>query len=113
MTTIIWGRCPFRFRIRFRASVRLFCARAGYPFGSVLKIGSGEAILTTPFAALVRGKIRKLAAAIEGQRCQTLQVTMPIPKKWFVKASTSYWKNYGKRNGITAEQMASMEIEPS
>ena len=93
--------------------VRLFCARAGYPFGSVLKIGSGEAILTTPFAALVRGKIRKLAAAIEGQRCQTLQVTMPIPKKWFVKASTSYWKNYGKRNGITAEQMASMEIEPS
>lgn len=36
---------------------------------------------------------------------------MPLPKKLFIKASTSYWENYGKKNGITPEQMATMDIE--
>lgn len=36
---------------------------------------------------------------------------MPIPKKMFIKASTDYWMNYGKKNGISKEQMEIMEIE--
>lgn len=91
--------------------IGLFCAQNGYPLGSVLKIGSGEAILATPFRALVRGKIKKLAAALEHRRPQTFRVTMPLPKWMFLKASTGYWTSYGRRNGITREQMATMEIE--
>lgn len=91
--------------------IGLFCAQNGYPLGSVLKIGSGEAILATPFRSLVRGKIKKLAAALEQRRSQTFRVTMPLPKWMFLKASTGYWTSYGQRNGITREQMATMEIE--
>ena len=45
--------------------------------------------------------------------CQyrTLQVTMPLPARLFIRASTVYWTNYGKRNGITKEQMQTMDIE--
>ena len=43
--------------------VALFCRQNGFPFGSVLKIGSGEAILDTPFRFLAAGAIRRLAAA--------------------------------------------------
>lgn len=89
----------------------LFCQENGYPFGSVLKIGSGEAILSTPFRVLVRRKLKKLALAIAGKKPCVLQVTMPLPKKIFLRASTSYWTNYGKRNGISKEQMEIMEIE--
>ena len=39
--------------------VRLFCEQNGYPFGSSLKIGSGEAILDTPFSFLVNRKIKQ------------------------------------------------------
>lgn len=91
--------------------VRLFCRQNGYPFGSVLKIGSGEAILSTPFRILVRAKMKKLAAAIAAGKSQTWKVTMPISKNMFLRASTVYWTNYGKRNGITKEQMQSMQIE--
>lgn len=89
----------------------LFCEQNGYALGSVLKIGSGEAILTTPFRGMVRRKLRKLAEAMETGSSQTFQVTMPLPKWMFLKASTTYWSNYGKRNGLTREQMATMEIE--
>lgn len=89
----------------------LYCRENGYPFGSVLEIGSGEAILSTPFRILVRSKIRKLASAIMRQTDRSLKVTMPISKRMFLKASTSYWERYGKRNGITKEQMATMKIE--
>lgn len=91
--------------------IRLFCKQNGYPFGSVLKIGSGEAILYTPFRILVRSKMKKLAAAITAEKAQTWKVTMPISKNMFLRASTSYWTNYGKRNGITKEQMETMKIE--
>ena len=40
-----------------------------------------------------------------------LKVTMPLPKKLFIKASTTYWENYGKRNGVTRAQMETMDIE--
>ena len=91
--------------------MRLYCAQNGYPFGSVLKIGSGEAILTTPFRVLLYAKIKKLARSIRARRYRTLQVTMPLPKKTFLKASASYWKNCGKRNGCTKEEMQTMQIE--
>lgn len=91
--------------------VQLFCRENGYPFGSVLKIGSGEAILATPFQWLVRRKIRQLSRSIlEGQN-RSLSVTMPLSKGLFLMASTVYWTRYGRRNGISREQMATMEIE--
>ncbi|MDR3767579.1 MAG: hypothetical protein Q3Y08_11200 [Butyricicoccus sp.] len=91
--------------------MRLYCKENGYPFGSVLKIGSGEAILATPFRFLLRSKMKKLATSIIRHQNRSLQVTMPISKRMFLKASTIYWENYGKRNGITKEQMETMEIE--
>lgn len=92
--------------------VEQFCRRTGCAFGAVLEIGSGEAILDTPFVFLVRRRIRALAAAVAAGQHRVLRVTMPIPKRMFVAASTLYWKNYGKRNGITKKQMESMAIEP-
>ena len=91
--------------------VRLFAEGNGYPFGSVLKVGSGEAILSTPFQIFVRIKVKKLAASIERKKYCTMQVTMPLSKRMFIKASTNYWKNYGRRNGLTKEQMETMKIE--
>ena len=91
--------------------LELYCRENGYPFGSVLKIGGGEAILTTPFAFLVRSKLKKLAVSLEKRAYGTWQVTMPITKKMFLKTSTGYWINYGTKNGITREQMATMKIE--
>lgn len=91
--------------------VRLFCKQNGYPFGSVLKIGGGEAILDSPFRFLVAGKIRRFAASVARGENRTLTVTMPLSKSMFVAASTSYWVNYGKKRGVTKEQMETMEIE--
>lgn len=91
--------------------VRFFCKKHGYIFGSLLKIGSGEAILTTPLKVFVTRKIKKLARSVSVGRNVNLKATMPIPKKIFVRASSKYWENYGKRNGITREQMSIMEIE--
>ena len=67
--------------------------------------------MTTPLKVFVTRKIKKLAIAVSEGKNENLKVTMPITKKMFVKASTSYWENYGKRNGITPEQMSTMEIE--
>lgn len=92
--------------------VELYCRENDLPFGSVLKIGSGEAILATPFRILVQAKLKKLARSIVGGQRRTFQVTMPLPKGLFLKASTRYWTDYGMRNGVTKEQMAAMEIEP-
>lgn len=91
--------------------VRFFCKKQGYIFGSVLKIGSGEAILTTPLKVFVTREIKKLARSVSAGRNVNLKATMPIPKKIFVRASSKYWEIYGKRNGITREQMSIMEIE--
>ncbi len=91
--------------------IKLFCRQNGYRFGSVLKIGSGESILDTPFKILVVRKIKKLADSIVNAHYCTLQTTMPLSPKMFIKASASYWINYGKRNGINREQMETMQIE--
>lgn len=91
--------------------LQLFAEKNGYPFGSTFKIGSGEAILTTPFRIFLKAKIKKFAASIEKRKYGHFQVTMPLSPKMFVKASTAYWTNYGKKNGISKEQMENMEIE--
>ena len=91
--------------------LRLFCEQAGYPFGSVLKVASGEAILSTPFRFLVQRKVKRFARAVALGERLTLQVTMPLPKGVFLRVSRSFWTQYGAKNGITPEQMASLEIE--
>lgn len=91
--------------------VRVFAKQTGYPFGSALEIGSGEAILSTPFRFFVERKLKKLAKAIaQGKPC-SMKVTMPLPKRLFLKASSAYWEEYGKKNGITRAQMETMSIE--
>ena len=64
--------------------VRLFCRRNGYPFGSVLMIGGGEAILDTPFRLLAGRRIAAFARAVAEGRAQSMHVTMPITKRMFV-----------------------------
>lgn len=91
--------------------MRLFCQQNGYPFGSVLKIASGEAILDTPFKLLVTRKIRLFARSVEHSHDRAYRVTMPLPKRVFIRASTAYWTEYGRKNGITSQQMRSMYIE--
>lgn len=91
--------------------VELFCRQNGYRFGSVLKIASGEAILDTPFCGLVKRKLEQLAAAIVQGKARVLHVSMPLTRGMFVRASTRYWVSYGKKNGVSREQMAVMEIE--
>lgn len=91
--------------------MRLFCRQNHYPFGSVLMIGSGEAILDSPFRFLAAGKIRRFADSIAREDYRTFQVTMPLTKGIFVRAADSYWEHYGKKFGVTKEQMQTMEIE--
>lgn len=91
--------------------LRLYCRRNGYPFGSVLMIGSGEAILDSPFRFLAARKIQRFARAVAREDRETFQVTMPLTKGIFVRAAASYWERYGKRYGITKEQMQTMDIE--
>ena len=91
--------------------IKLFCRQNGWLFGSTLRIGSGEAILDTPFKFMVVSKIKKLCHSIYKKEYQELHTSMPITKKMYLKASTTYWINYGKKNGITEEQMKTMQIE--
>ena len=89
----------------------LFCRQNGYRLGSVLKIGGGEAILDTPFRMLAVRKIKQMAVSIAKAKYRTLHTIMPLSPNMFTKASTSYWIRYGKKNGITKEQMQTMRIE--
>ena len=91
--------------------MRLFCRQNGYPFGSVLMIGGGEAILDSPFRFLVAAKIRRFANSIARREYGAFQVTMPLTKKMFVSAANTYWRNYGKKFGVTKDQMQTMQIE--
>lgn len=91
--------------------LQMFARNNGYPFGSALKIGSGEAILTTPFRIILKARMKKFVVSIGKQRYENFQVTMPITKKMFIKASTAYWENYGRKNGISKKQMEIMQIE--
>ena len=91
--------------------VRFFCKRYGFPWGMALQIGSGEAILNTPFSFLVRRGLRRLAAGMRAGRSEVLSVRMPLNRRMFVWASGRYWTDYGAKNNITAGEMRTMEIE--
>lgn len=91
--------------------IKFFARQNGYPFGSTLCIGGGEAIMGTPFAFLAKRKIKKFANSINNGKKSFYTVTMPLTKKLFIKASTNYWIKYGERNGITREEMETMKIE--
>ena len=91
--------------------LRRFCQKNGYPFGSVLKIGSGEAILATPFRPLVQIRVRQLARSLRRRSYGVFSVTMPLSKRMFLRASTRYWESYGKKHGLTPAQMADPRIE--
>lgn len=91
--------------------LQLFSKKNGCPLGSVFKIGSGEAILTTPFRIFLRAKMKKFSTSIQNRKYGTFQVTMPISKRMFIAASSSYWENYGKKHGVSKEEMSTMQIE--
>ncbi|ONI44264.1 hypothetical protein AN641_05755 [Candidatus Epulonipiscioides gigas] len=91
--------------------IKLFCKQQNYLLGSTLSIGSGEAILGTPFKRLVVAQIKQLATSLEKQDYKNFHITMPIPKKLYLKASNNYWINYGKKYGISKKQMKTLKIE--
>ena len=91
--------------------MRLFCRRNGYVMGSVLMLGSGEAILDTPFKYVATRNIRRLAQSMVSGRYHTLSATMALSKYLFRLAADIYWTFYGKRFGTTRRQMQTMEVE--
>lgn len=93
------------------AMLRLFCHRHGYPFGAVLMLGSGEAILETPFRFLAVRKIRQLARAVADGQHPVLHTTLPLTAGLFCLTANRYWVLYGRRYGVSAEQMRTPDIE--
>lgn len=91
--------------------IKYFCKRQGYSIGSILMLGSGEAILTTPFRFIAVNAIKSLSLSICKRDYKESGVTMPLPKWLFKLAATSYWTRYGKRFGISKTEMSVMEIE--
>lgn len=91
--------------------VKIFSEQCGFEFGSVLCIGSGEAIMGTPFKIFVNMKMKKFSKAVIKNSKKTFKVTMPITKSMFLKASTSYWIKMGEKFGVTREKMDTMDIE--
>lgn len=91
--------------------LRLFCERNGFQVGSILSIGSGEAILTSYFAFVAKWKIWRLARNIAAGRVVTLKATMPITRKMFVRDSFTYWIKYGEKFGTSRDDMDTMLIE--
>lgn len=91
--------------------VKLYCSQNNYPLGSILKIGSGEAILDTPFKFIVKHYAKKFITSIIQGKYACYHCNMPISKKMFLKASTRYWIAYGQKNGIDQTQMDTMKIE--
>lgn len=91
--------------------IRIFCKQNGFIEGAFLRIGSGEAILTTPFAFLIKRKIKRFVKYIINGKSVNMKTTMPLPKNVFLSASTKYWLTLGAKNGINKQQMESMKIE--
>ena len=91
--------------------LRFYCRKNGYRLGAVLELGSGEAILGTPFKYVAVRAIKRLARSVgRGEYC-TIQATMPLSKRWFIWASTYYWTRYGRKFGVTQSQMQTPLIE--
>lgn len=91
--------------------IELFCRRNSYVLGSVLMLGSGEAILKTPFKYAAVRAIRNLAVSVADKHYNTFNATMPLSKKMFCLAANIHWTLYGKKFGTTKKQMQTMRIE--
>lgn len=90
--------------------MEFFLKKNGFKYGGVLSIGSGEAILDSPFRGMVTSKLKKMAKAIERGESISLKTQMPISKSFFVKAGNKYWSIKGSAHGKTKSEMKTMEI---
>jgi len=88
-----------------------FLKKNGFKLGGVLSIGSGEAILDSPFRGLVTSKLKKFAKAIELDEYISIKTQMPISKGFFVKAGNKYWALKGSSHGKTKMEMQTKEIK--
>lgn len=77
----------------------------------ILRIGSGEAILDTPFKRFVTYFVRKFALSIADWQYGTFQTKMPLPKPIFVKKAGQCWDAYGRKNGPPRKDMQTMRVE--
>lgn len=91
--------------------MQFFCKQHHYTIGSILMLGSGEAILDTPFRYVATRNIRRLAHSITNKNYQFIRATMPLTKRLFLMASTIYWKRFGRKFGTSKKQMQTMAIE--
>lgn len=91
--------------------IKYYCRKNGFKTGSFLSLGGGEAILDTPFRFIAKHNIKKFSRSICSMNYGLFQATMPLPKKLFIMASTNYWVSYGKKFGITKQNMQTMDIE--
>lgn len=89
---------------------KLFCDSLNLNFCCSLLIGSGEAIMETPYKFLVKRQLKGFINDIYTNKSKMRKVNMPLSKKRFIKDSTKYWLAYGSRNGINREEMESKEI---
>lgn len=90
-----------------REIFKLFCNGLNLNFCCSLLIGSGEAIMETPYKFLVKQQIKAFAKDIYNNKIKMRHVNMLLSKKRFIKDSTAYWLKYGSKNGLTKEDMES------
>ena len=91
--------------------MHIFCRKNDYRVGSILELGSGEAILGTPFKYVAVRAIKRLARSVaHGEHC-TIKATMPLSKRLFIWASTYYWTAFGRKFGVSKSRMQTMQIE--
>ena len=91
--------------------IRYFCRRYNFPIGSTLMLGSGEAILGTPFRYVAVRAIKRLSESVNKGNYKDITATMPLPKWLFKMAARSYWISYGKKFGVSEKEMQRLEIE--
>lgn len=91
--------------------IRYFCRRNDFPIGSALMLGSGEAILETPFRYIAVRAIKRLSESVNKGNYKDISATMPLPKWLFKMAARSYWISYGKKFGVSEKEMQRLEIE--
>lgn len=91
--------------------IRYFCRLNNFPIGSTLMLGSGEAILDTPFRYIAVRAIKRLSESVNKGNYKDITATMPLPKWLFKMAARSYWISYGKKFGVTEKEMQRLEIE--
>lgn len=91
--------------------IRYFCRRNNFPIGSALMLGSGEAILETPFRYIAVRAIKRLSESVNKGNYKDISATMPLPKWLFKMAARSYWISYGKKFGVSEKEIQRLEIE--